>query len=37
MLWTNEFTKLPYFKSIELARECIELFGDEIIEVLAND
>lgn len=34
---SNRFSELPYFKSIELARECIELFGDEIIEVLAND
>lgn len=31
---SNRFSKLPYFKSIEIARECIELFGDEIIEVL---
>lgn len=31
---TNKFSKLPYFKSIELAKECIELFGDEIKEVL---
>lgn len=31
---TNRFSKLPYFKSIELAKECIDLFGDEIKEVL---
>ena len=29
-----KFLKLPYFKSIELAKECIDLFGDEIKEVL---
>lgn len=33
---TTHINKLPYFKSTEIARECIELFGDEIIEVLAN-
>lgn len=32
----NKFTKLPYFKTYEIAEECIELFGDEIKEVLAN-
>lgn len=31
---SNRFTELPYFKSIELARECIDLFGEEIKEVL---
>lgn len=30
----NTFSKLPYFKSEELAREFIEEFGDEIKEVL---
>ena len=30
----NSFTKLPYFKSREIAQECIDLFGNEIIEVL---
>lgn len=30
----NSFSKLPYFKSKELAREFIEKFGDEIKEVL---
>lgn len=30
----NSFSKLPYFKSEELAREFIEEFGDEIKEVL---
>jgi hypothetical protein len=34
MLWTNEFTKLPYFKTREIAQECIDIFGDEIKEVL---
>lgn len=31
---SDNFTRLPYFKSREIAQECIELFGDEIIEVL---
>lgn len=30
----NKFTKLPYFKTCEIAQECIDIFGDEIIEVL---
>lgn len=30
----NSFSRLPYFKSEELAREFIEEFGDEIKEVL---
>lgn len=30
----SDFPKLPYFKTYEIARECIELFGDEIKEVL---
>lgn len=30
----NKFTKLPYFKTCEIAQECIDLFGDEIKEVL---
>ncbi len=30
----NSFSKLPYFKSEELAREFLEEFGDEIKEVL---
>ena len=29
----NKFTKLPYFKTYEIAQECIDLFGDEIKEV----
>lgn len=33
----KEFSKLPCFKSVQLAQECIDLFGDEIIEVLVND
>ena len=32
----SNFPKLPYFKTYEITRECIELFGDEIIEVLVN-
>ena len=31
---SDNFKKLPYFKSREIAQECIELFGDEIKEVL---
>ena len=31
---SNRFSKLPYFKSIEIAKECIDIFGDEIKEVL---
>jgi len=30
----DSFSKLPFFKSEKIALECIELFGDEIIEVL---
>lgn len=30
----EDFFKLPYFKSEEIAQECIELFGEEIKEVL---
>ena len=30
----KEFSKLPCFKSVKLAQECIDLFGDEIKEVL---
>lgn len=30
----NSFTKLPFFKSKEITQECIDLFGDEIKEVL---
>ena len=30
----NKIIKLPYFKSIEIAKECIDTFGDEIKEVL---
>lgn len=32
----EDFLKIPYFKSEEIAQECIDLFGDEIIEVLVN-
>lgn len=31
---STNFIKLPYFKNEEIAQECIDLFGDEIIEVL---
>lgn len=31
------FTKLPYFKTVEITQECIELFGDEIKEVFKHD
>lgn len=30
----DSFSKLPFFKSEKIALECIELFGDEILEVL---
>lgn len=33
-VWHTEFSKLPYFKTADIVRECIEEFGDEIIEVL---
>lgn len=32
----KEFSKLPCFRTIQLAQECIDTFGDEIIEVLVN-
>ena len=32
--WHTEFSRLPYFKTAEIARECIEEFGDEIKEIL---
>lgn len=31
---TDNFKKLPYFKTQEIAQECIDIFGDEIKEVL---
>lgn len=31
---STNFIKLPYFKTEEIAQECIDLFGDEIKEVL---
>lgn len=31
---STNFIKLPYFKTEEIALECIDLFGDEIKEVL---
>lgn len=30
----HNFNKLPYFKSSEIVQECIDIFGDEIKEVL---
>lgn len=30
----NSFSKIPYFKSEEIGKECIDMFGDEIKEVL---
>lgn len=30
---SDSFKKLPYFKTKEIAQECIDLFGDEIKEV----
>lgn len=35
--WSNYMSMLPTFKTKEIAQECIDIFGDEIIEVLAND
>ena len=29
----DAFLKLPYFKSKEIVRACIDEFGDEIVEV----
>lgn len=34
---TGAINKLPYFKTRKIAQECINLFGDEIKEVLVND
>lgn len=34
---SDNFKKLPYFKSGEIAQECIDIFGDEIKEVLCNE
>lgn len=31
---STNFAKLPYFKTREIAQECIDIFGDEIKEVL---
>lgn len=31
---SDSFKKLPYFKTREIAQECIDTFGDEIKEVL---
>lgn len=33
---TGAINKLPYFKTRKIAQECIDLFGDEIKEVLIN-
>lgn len=32
--WSNYMSMLPTFKTKEIAQECIDIFGDEIIEVL---
>lgn len=32
--WFSDFQKLPFFKSEKIVQECIDLFGDEIKEVL---
>lgn len=32
----HKFNKLPYFKSSEIVQECIDIFGDEIKEVLVD-
>lgn len=34
--FSNRFNGLPYFRSDEIAKECIDLFGDEILEVFIN-
>ena len=34
---SDNFKKLPYFKSREMAQECIDIFGDEIKEVICNE
>ena len=34
---STNFIKLPYFKTEEIAQACIDLFGDEIKEVLCNE
>ena len=33
----NRFFKLPFFKTEEIAQECIDIFGDEIKEVICNE
>lgn len=33
---STNFIKLPYFKTEEIAQVCIDLFGEEIKEVLVN-
>lgn len=35
--FSNRFNRLPYFKSREIAEECIDLFGDEIKEVFMQN
>ena len=35
--FSNRFNRLPYFKSREIAEECIDLFGDEIKEVFIQN
>lgn len=33
-VWHTEFSRLPYFKTADIARKCIEEFGEEIKEIL---
>ena len=33
----RHLTASPYFKTKEIAQECIDLFGDEILEVFCNE
>lgn len=33
---SHSLSMLPYFKSFEVAKRCIELFGDEILEILCD-
>lgn len=32
--WYSKFSKIPFFKTLGIAQECIDLFGEEIKEVL---
>lgn len=35
--WFSPFSKLPFFRTRNIAQECIDLFGKEIKEVLVNE